>query len=51
MGEDLAMIYVFADCELDEDLYQLQRCGEVVAIEPQVFKLLIWIQKSSCKVF
>jgi DNA-binding winged helix-turn-helix (wHTH) protein len=37
------MIYVFAGCELDEQLYQLRRSGEVVAVEPQVFKFLAYL--------
>ena len=37
------MIYKFTDCELDDALYQLRRGGEVVAIEPQVFRLLAYL--------
>lgn len=37
------MIYMFADYELDEHLYQLRRAGEIVAIEPQVFRFLAYL--------
>ena len=37
------MLYRFADCELDEQLYQLRRCGEVVPLEPQVFRLFAYL--------
>jgi len=37
------MLYRFADCELNEQLYQLRRCGEVVPLEPQVFRLLAYL--------
>ena len=35
------MIYRFADCVLDTDRRELQRAGLVVALEPQVFDLLV----------
>lgn len=35
------MIYRFADCILDTDRRELQRAGQVVPIEPQVFDLLV----------
>ena len=35
------MIYRFADCVLDTDRRELQRAGQVVAVEPQVFDLLV----------
>jgi DNA-binding winged helix-turn-helix (wHTH) protein/tetratricopeptide (TPR) repeat protein len=34
------MVFAFADCELDEKLYQLRRGGRSVAIEPKVFDVL-----------
>src|SRR5262245_38111187 len=34
------MIYRFADCVLDTDRRELQRAGQVVPLEPQVFDLL-----------
>ena len=35
------MIWRFADCELDEQLYQLRRAGTPVQIEPKVFDVLL----------
>ena len=35
------MIHAFADCELDEGLFQLRRRGQVVRIEPKVFDVLL----------
>jgi DNA-binding winged helix-turn-helix (wHTH) protein len=32
---------VFADCELDRELYQLRRRGRVVKLEPKVFDVLV----------
>lgn len=37
------MTYRFADCELDEHLYQLRRSGTPVALEPKVFDLLAYL--------
>ena len=37
------MIYRFADCELDEPLYQLRRNGVPVALEPKVFDVLAYL--------
>ena len=37
------MIYVFDACELDTDLYELRRAGEVVKVEPQVFDVLVYL--------
>jgi TolB-like protein/DNA-binding winged helix-turn-helix (wHTH) protein len=37
------MIYRFADCELDEHLYQLRRNGTPVALEPKVFDVLAYL--------
>ena len=37
------MIYRFADCEFDDALYQLRRAGEIVALEPQVYRLLAYL--------
>ena len=35
------MIYAFADCTLDTASYELHRAGQPVAVEPQVFELLM----------
>lgn len=37
------MIYRFADCELDDRLYQLRRGGEVAHVEPRSFDLLLYL--------
>ena len=37
------MIYRFGDCVLDEERYELRRVGEVVAIEPKVFQVLLYL--------
>ena len=34
------MIFVFSDCELDLDRYELRRSGRLRRVEPQVFDLL-----------
>lgn len=37
------MVYRFAECELDEHLYQLRRNGASVAVEPKVFGVLAYL--------
>jgi len=37
------VVYTFGEFTLDGRLYQLQRSGEVVVVEPQVFKLLAYL--------
>ena len=37
------MVYRFAECELDERLYQLRREGSPVALEPKVFDVLAYL--------
>ena len=37
------MVYRFADCELDEHLYQLRRNDAPVALEPKVFDVLVYL--------
>ena len=34
------MIFVFGDCELDLDRFELRRAGQLRPVEPQVFDLL-----------
>lgn len=36
------MIYKFGDCELDIERRELRRAGAAVAVEPQVFELLVY---------
>lgn len=36
------MIYRFGNCTLDEERHELRRAGEVVAVEPKVFEVLIY---------
>jgi DNA-binding winged helix-turn-helix (wHTH) protein len=40
------MLLGFADCELDEKLYQLRRSGKVVKIEPKVFDVLLFLLRN-----
>ncbi len=40
------MIYRFGDCELDSDLHELRRSGQVTAIEPKMFDLLLCLVES-----
>src|SRR5262249_9470703 len=45
------MIYRFGDCVLDEERYELRRAGAVVALEPKVFQVLLYlIQHQDCVV-
>lgn len=37
------MVYRFAECELDESLYQLRRERSPVALEPKVFDVLAYL--------
>ena len=37
------MIYAFGDCILDADRHELGRAGQVVAIEPKVFQVLLYL--------
>src|SRR5215510_8681348 len=37
------MIYTFGDYELDSQLYELRRAGHLLKIEPQVFKVLVYL--------
>ena len=37
------MKYRFNDCELETDSRELMRDGAVVAVEPQVFDLLVYL--------
>lgn len=35
------MRYLFEDCELDTDLFELRRAGEPIKIEPQVYDVIV----------
>jgi DNA-binding winged helix-turn-helix (wHTH) protein len=35
------VVFAFADCELDRELYQLRRRGRAVKLEPKVFDVLV----------
>jgi DNA-binding winged helix-turn-helix (wHTH) protein len=37
------MIYHFGDCVLDAERYELRRAGDVIAIEPKVFQVLVYL--------
>jgi pimeloyl-ACP methyl ester carboxylesterase/DNA-binding winged helix-turn-helix (wHTH) protein len=45
-----AVIYAFADCELDLDRFELRRGGEVVKVEPQVFDVLTLLVRERARV-
>jgi DNA-binding winged helix-turn-helix (wHTH) protein len=44
------MIYAFLDYELDVQLYELRRGGEALAIEPQVYDVLMYLIQNSERV-
>ncbi len=37
------MAYLFGHCELDPGRYELRRDGRVIAVEPRVFDLLLYL--------
>jgi DNA-binding winged helix-turn-helix (wHTH) protein len=37
------MIYIFGDCTLDADRHELRRACQVVAVEPKVFQVLVYL--------
>ncbi|MCZ6862224.1 MAG: winged helix-turn-helix domain-containing tetratricopeptide repeat protein [Alphaproteobacteria bacterium] len=37
------MIYQYGDCSLDTGGLELKRAGEIVALEPQVFRLIVYL--------
>jgi DNA-binding winged helix-turn-helix (wHTH) protein len=37
------MVYIFGDCTLDADHHELRRAGQVVAVEPKVFQVLLYL--------
>ncbi|MDP7547316.1 MAG: winged helix-turn-helix domain-containing protein, partial [Alphaproteobacteria bacterium] len=37
------MAYLFGDCELDPGLHELRRARHAIAVEPQVFDLLLYL--------
>src|SRR5262245_42784540 len=37
------MWYTFADCELDTQLYTLQRAGQLLQLRPKVFQVLLYL--------
>src|SRR5262245_58034355 len=37
------VLYVFADCELDTQLYILRRAGQMTLLRPKVFQVLIYL--------
>jgi DNA-binding winged helix-turn-helix (wHTH) protein/tetratricopeptide (TPR) repeat protein len=44
------VIHAFADCELDEERFQLRRAGRVVEIEPKVFDVLLHLLRAGDRV-
>jgi DNA-binding winged helix-turn-helix (wHTH) protein len=37
------MRFVFGDCELDTERYELRRAGQVVLLEPKAFRVLAYL--------
>src|SRR5262245_55958579 len=37
------MIYRFGDCELDTNLYTLQRAGQTIRLRPKVFRVCLFL--------
>ena len=37
------MRFVFGDCELDTERYELRRAGQVVSLEPMAFRVLVYL--------
>ena len=50
MSDSLPVRYVFEDCELDTDVFELRRAGELVRIEPQVFDVLVHLVRHRSRV-
>jgi DNA-binding winged helix-turn-helix (wHTH) protein len=44
------LIFVFGDCELDLDMFELRRAGRRCPIEPQVFDLLAMLVRERRRV-
>jgi DNA-binding winged helix-turn-helix (wHTH) protein/Cdc6-like AAA superfamily ATPase len=44
-----AIVYRFGDCELDEELFELRRGGERIAVQPKVLKLLILLVRERAR--
>jgi DNA-binding winged helix-turn-helix (wHTH) protein/pimeloyl-ACP methyl ester carboxylesterase len=44
------VIYTFEECSLDIELRELQRSGEVIAVEPRVFDLLLFLVRKRTRV-
>ena len=44
------MIYQFGDCSLDTELFELRRSGQLVALEPQVFRLVAYLIENRSRV-
>lgn len=41
------MRFVFGDCELDTERYELRRAGQVVALEPMALRVLAYLLRQS----
>ena len=50
VSDSLPVRYVFEDCELDTDVFELRRAGELVSIEPQVFDVLVHLVRHRSRV-
>jgi len=45
-----AMIYQFSGCSLDTELFELRRQGQLVGLEPQVFRVIVYLIKNRDRV-
>lgn len=44
------VVYSFGECTLDGERYELRRGGELIAVEPQVFAVLLFLVENSNRV-
>lgn len=44
------MRYIFADCELDTQLYTLRRSGHLLQLRPKVFQVLLYLVENRHRV-
>jgi DNA-binding winged helix-turn-helix (wHTH) protein len=49
-AESEAVIYAFKDYALDTDRHELRRGVDIVAVEPQVFDLLLFLVRNRSRV-
>lgn len=44
------MVYFFADCELDTELFALRRDGQTLALRPKAYRLLLYLVENRHRV-